>query len=86
MTPPAPAVFVALGTNLGDRERNLARGVMGLARRGLRRHERLFVLAPLAEIAPGARHPVLGSTAAEMAASCPAPSAVAVYGPPELLG
>ena len=34
MTPP-PAVFVALGTNLGDRERNLARGVRGLARRGL---------------------------------------------------
>ena len=32
---PAPAVFVALGTNLGDRERNLARGVEGLTRRGL---------------------------------------------------
>jgi 7,8-dihydro-6-hydroxymethylpterin-pyrophosphokinase len=36
MTPPPPAVFVALGTNLGDRERNLARGVAGLAERGLR--------------------------------------------------
>lgn len=34
MTPP-PAVFVALGTNLGDRERNLARGVQGLTQRGL---------------------------------------------------
>jgi 2-amino-4-hydroxy-6-hydroxymethyldihydropteridine diphosphokinase len=35
MTPLAPAVFVALGTNLGDRERNLARGVAGLSERGL---------------------------------------------------
>jgi 2-amino-4-hydroxy-6-hydroxymethyldihydropteridine diphosphokinase len=31
----APAVFVALGSNLGDRERNLARGLLGLGRRGL---------------------------------------------------
>ena len=31
-----PPLFVALGTNLGDRERNLARGVSGLAGRGLR--------------------------------------------------
>ena len=169
MTPP-PAVFVALGTNLGDRERNLARGVRGLQERGLtitarssvyetepvggpaqgaylnavvqaetaldphgvlasclgvereagrvrgepnaprtldldlllygalvlrtagldvphpRLHERRFVLVPLTEIAPGVRHPVLGLTAAEMAAACPDSSAVAVYGPPGLLG
>ena len=45
MTPP-PAVFVALGANLGDRERNLARGVRGLAQRGLR-----LVRVPLLEIA-----------------------------------
>ena len=169
MTPP-PAVFVALGTNLGDREGNLARGVRGLAERGLRitgrssvyetepvggpvqgpylnavvqaetaldaaavlasclaverdvgrvrgapnaprtldldlllygdlvarsagltvphprMQERRFVLVPLAEIAPAARHPVLDLTAAEMAADCPDRSAVALYGPPELLG
>jgi 2-amino-4-hydroxy-6-hydroxymethyldihydropteridine diphosphokinase len=34
-----------------------------------RAHERLFVMGPLAEIAPGWRHPVLGKTAAELAAT-----------------
>lgn len=33
-----------------------------------RAHERLFVMGPLAEIAPGWTHPVLGTTAAELAA------------------
>jgi 2-amino-4-hydroxy-6-hydroxymethyldihydropteridine diphosphokinase len=32
-----------------------------------RAHERLFVMGPLAEIAPEWRHPVLGETAAELA-------------------
>jgi len=32
-----------------------------------RAHERLFVMGPLAQIAPGWRHPVLGRTAAELA-------------------
>jgi 2-amino-4-hydroxy-6-hydroxymethyldihydropteridine diphosphokinase len=36
-----------------------------------RLHERLFVLAPLAELAPEWRHPVFGSTAAEMIARLP---------------
>lgn len=31
-----------------------------------RMHERAFVLAPLADIAPAVRHPVLGATTAEM--------------------
>ena len=33
-----------------------------------RAHERLFVMGPLAEIAPDWRHPVLGASAAELAA------------------
>ncbi|WP_374570776.1 2-amino-4-hydroxy-6-hydroxymethyldihydropteridine diphosphokinase [Phenylobacterium sp.] len=33
-----------------------------------RAHDRLFVMGPLAEVAPGWRHPVLGRTAAELAA------------------
>ena len=33
-----------------------------------RAHDRLFVMGPLAEIAPGWRHPVLGETAAALAA------------------
>lgn len=33
-----------------------------------RAHERRFVMGPLAELAPGWRHPVLGRTAAELAA------------------
>lgn len=165
-----PAVFVALGSNLGDRAANLARGVSGLRERGLRitarssvyetepvggpaqgpylnavvqaetglgpeevlatcldvergagrvrsvanaprtldldlllfgdtvleaeglavphprLHERRFVLVPLAEIAPAARHPVLGLTAREMERRCPDPAAVSRYGPPEILG
>ena len=34
-----------------------------------RAHERLFVMGPLAQIAPGWVHPVLGATAADLAAS-----------------
>jgi len=36
-----------------------------------RLHDRLFVLIPLAEMAPEVRHPVLGLTAAEMRRRCP---------------
>jgi 2-amino-4-hydroxy-6-hydroxymethyldihydropteridine diphosphokinase len=41
-----------------------------------RLHERRFVLVPLAEIAPGLRHPRLGLTAAELRDRCPDPSRV----------
>jgi len=36
-----------------------------------RMHLRRFVLVPLVEIAPSARHPLLGATAAEMLLRCP---------------
>ncbi len=36
-----------------------------------RAQERLFVMGPLAEIAPSWRHPVTGATAAELAAQAP---------------
>lgn len=39
-----------------------------------RLHERPFVLHPLAEVDPDWRHPVLGSTVAELAARWPAPT------------
>jgi 2-amino-4-hydroxy-6-hydroxymethyldihydropteridine diphosphokinase len=41
----------------------------GLALPHPRAHERLFVMGPLAEVAPGWVHPELGRTAAELAAS-----------------
>jgi 2-amino-4-hydroxy-6-hydroxymethyldihydropteridine diphosphokinase len=48
-----------------------------------RLHERRFVLAPLAEVAPGLVHPVLGLTVAELLARCPDGSAVARHARPE---
>jgi 2-amino-4-hydroxy-6-hydroxymethyldihydropteridine diphosphokinase len=52
----------------------VAHGRAVVNRRGLvvphpRAQERLFVMGPLAEIAPGWRHPVLGLTAADLAAA-----------------
>jgi 2-amino-4-hydroxy-6-hydroxymethyldihydropteridine diphosphokinase len=43
-----------------------------------RMHERAFVLAPLAEIAPAWRHPLRGLTAAELLAALPQGQAQAV--------
>lgn len=48
-----------------------------------RLHERLFVLVPLAEIAPGARHPLRGRTALELLRACPDESRVTLYRPRE---
>lgn len=44
-----------------------------------RLHERRFVLAPLAEIAPTLVHPVLGLTIAELLERCPDRSSVRLY-------
>jgi 2-amino-4-hydroxy-6-hydroxymethyldihydropteridine diphosphokinase len=48
-----------------------------------RLHERRFVLAPLAEVAPGLVHPVLGLDVRELLARCPDASAVRIHRPPE---
>jgi 2-amino-4-hydroxy-6-hydroxymethyldihydropteridine diphosphokinase len=48
-----------------------------------RLQERRFVLAPLAEIAPGLVHPALGLTALELLSRCPDASAVRRHAPSE---
>jgi 2-amino-4-hydroxy-6-hydroxymethyldihydropteridine diphosphokinase len=47
-----------------------------------RLHERAFVLVPLAELAPGWRHPVLGRTVEEMLTALPPGQFVAALEPP----
>ncbi len=47
--------------------------------------ERAFVLIPLAEIAPGLRHPILGKTVAELAAEVPGRETVRWWGRPSEL-
>jgi 2-amino-4-hydroxy-6-hydroxymethyldihydropteridine diphosphokinase len=48
-----------------------------------RLHERRFVLAPLAEIAPRWRHPLLGSTAKALLAALPAGQPIRALGDPD---
>ena len=47
-------------------------------------HERAFVLAPLAEIAPQWRHPVLNRTASELLQQVDGKEGVRLWGPPAL--
>jgi len=61
----------------GDEVRRTA----GLTLPHPRLHERLFVLVPLAEIAPRVRHPVLGATIEELRESCPDRSEVRLFQP-----
>ena len=51
-----------------------------------RLHERRFVLVPLVEIAPDARHPRLGMSARELLERCPDASRVTPYAAPERRG
>src|SRR5437867_1215657 len=62
---------------------DLRRDSPGLVLPHPRLHERLFVLAPLCEIAPHLRHPVLGLTVTEMRARCPDHSTVRLLSSPE---
>lgn len=48
-----------------------------------RMHERLFVLAPLAEIAPEAWHPVIGKSVADLLDKCARTAWVKPFAPPE---
>jgi len=65
---------------------DLRRDQPGLVIPHPRMHERRFVLAPLAEVAPGLVHPVLGVTVAELLARCPDRSFVRLHDPAEARG
>jgi 2-amino-4-hydroxy-6-hydroxymethyldihydropteridine diphosphokinase len=83
----------ARGTKNGPRTIDLdllIHGTLRLERPGLvvphpRLHERRFVLAPLAEIAPLLVHPLLGRSVLELLDACPDRSAVRRLTPAEAL-